>query len=77
MNFTKPGVSGGRGYKASEHQMRIVVKSKKKQVEKKQSDTNWTNPWENIVNDENQCKYIKTNVQRRKKDVVGAANDSD
>jgi cytosolic carboxypeptidase protein 2/3 len=38
MNFTKPGVSGGRGYKANEHQMRIVVKSKKKQAERLKGD---------------------------------------
>jgi len=28
MNFTKPGVSGGRGYKSSEHEMRIMFRSK-------------------------------------------------
>lgn len=29
MNFTKPGVTGGRGYKSGELGMRIMVKSKK------------------------------------------------
>ena len=33
MNFTKPGVAGGRGYKSGEHSMRIVVKSRKKKME--------------------------------------------
>ena len=53
MNFTKPGVSGGRGYKAGEHQMRIVVKSKKKYIDRQKGDNTNVNPWENIVNDEN------------------------
>jgi hypothetical protein len=30
MNFTKPGVTGGRGYKSGEYNMRIMVRSKKK-----------------------------------------------
>jgi hypothetical protein len=30
MNFTKPGVTGGKGYKISEYDMRIMVRSKKK-----------------------------------------------
>ena len=47
MNFTKPGVTGGRGYKTSEHSMRIVVRSKKKQIK----DNNDFNHWENIVNE--------------------------
>jgi len=29
MNFTKPGVTGGRGYKSGEYNMRIMVRSKK------------------------------------------------
>jgi hypothetical protein len=32
MNFTKPGVSGGRGYKGGEHDMRIMARSKKRQL---------------------------------------------
>ena len=32
--------------------------------------------WENIIN-ENNCHYVKTNVARRKKDVIAAGNDSD
>lgn len=73
MNFTKPGISGGRGYNSKEHSMRIVVKSKKRNIEQE----NGGNQWENIVNSPTQCSYIKTNVQRRKKDVIAAGNDSD
>jgi hypothetical protein len=29
MNFTKPGVTGGKGYKSGEYGLRIVVRSKK------------------------------------------------
>jgi hypothetical protein len=29
MNFTKPGVTGGKGYKMGEYDMRIMVRSKK------------------------------------------------
>jgi len=51
MNFTKPGVAGGRGYKAGEHSMRIVVKSRKKKMQQKEAEGNaFSNPWENIVN---------------------------
>ena len=31
MNFTKPGVTGGKGYKAGDHTMRIHYLSKQKQ----------------------------------------------
>ncbi len=47
MNFTKPGVTGGRGYKNSQHSMRIVVRSKKKTM----LNNNDFNEWENIVNE--------------------------
>jgi hypothetical protein len=30
MNFTKPGVTGGKGYKIGDHQMRILFSSRKK-----------------------------------------------
>lgn len=30
MNFTKPGVTGGRGYKQGEYAMRLYYKSKQK-----------------------------------------------
>lgn len=29
MNFTKPGVTGGKGYKSGDHHMRILYSSKK------------------------------------------------
>jgi hypothetical protein len=67
MNFTKPGVTGGRGYKQGDHMMRVMVKSKKKETQK----------WDNITNENSQCEYIKTNVARRKKDVIAAGADSD
>jgi len=72
MNFTKPGVTGGRGYKSGEHNMRIMVKSKKQQIEKQNFDY-----WENITNEKKNCEYVKTNVARRKKDVIAAGADSD
>ena len=33
--------------------------------------------WDDITNSTNQCEYDKTNVQRRKKDVIAAGADSD
>ena len=34
--------------------------------------------WENITSkEEGQCEYFKTNVARRKKDVIAAGADSD
>jgi len=47
--------------------MRVMVKSKKKETQK----------WDNITNENSQCEYIKTNVARRKKDVIAAGADSD
>ena len=72
MNFTKPGVSGGRGYKLGEHDMRIVVRSKRKQIQ-----LNDFEKWEDLTNHAAQCAYVKTNVARRKKDVIAAGADSD
>ena len=74
MNFTKPGVSGGRGYKSNEHSMRIVCRSKKQCHSIKDFEK-----WEDITNctDSNQCEYVKTTVARRKKDVIAAGADSD
>lgn len=72
MNFTKPGVSGGRGYKLSEHDMRIMYKSKAKQMQQ----NNW-DKWENLTNETASCQYVKTGVARRKKDVIAAGADSD
>lgn len=74
MNFTKPGVTGGRGYKSNEHCMRIVYRSKKRCQQVKDFDK-----WENLCNmdDETECEYIKTTIARRKKDVIAAGADSD
>lgn len=46
MNFTKPGVSGGRGYKLAEHDMRIMAKSK---ANGKMIDD--YDKWENLTNE--------------------------
>lgn len=72
MNFTKPGVSGGRGYKLAEHDMRIMVKSKSKCKLIDDFDK-----WDDLTNDNAQCQYVKTGVARRKKDVIAAGADSD
>ena len=74
MNFTKPGVTGGRGYKSNEHNMRIVCRSKKRCQNLKDFEK-----WDDISNcdDQSQCEYIKTTVARRKKDVIAAGADSD
>ena len=68
MNFTKPGVTGGRGYKNGEHDMRIFTRSKTTSQQIKDFKT-----WESLDN----CNYIKTGVARRKKDVIAAGADSD
>jgi hypothetical protein len=47
MNFTKPGVTGGRGYKSGEYSMRIMVRSKKKSVERGDFKH-----WDSITNQE-------------------------
>ena len=74
MNFTKPGVTGGRGYKSGEHCMRIVTRSKKKTLQKNLR----FKQWDDLTNDESeQCHYVKTNIARRKKDVIAAGADSD
>jgi hypothetical protein len=74
MNFTKPGVTGGRGYKNGEVNLRIKVRSKKQQI-----INNNFEKWEDLTNDETKgkCEYVKTNVARRKKDVIAAGADSD
>jgi len=51
MNFTKPGVTGGRGYKNSQHSLRIVARSKKKTM----NSNNDFNEWENIFNEDENC----------------------
>lgn len=74
MNFTKPGVTGGKGYKQGEIGMRIMVKSKKQQI-----INNNFEKWEDLTNQEGngQCEYVKTHVARRRKDVIAAGADSD
>ena len=72
MNFTKPGVTGGRGYKSTEYAMRIHYMSKQKQ-----RATNSNDPWQSLTNENCSCQYKKTNVARRKKDVIAAGADSD
>lgn len=47
--------------------MRVMVKSKKKN----------NKSWDNITNENSVLEYIKTNVARRKKDVIAAGADSD
>jgi hypothetical protein len=63
MNFTKPGVTGGKGYKGQDLSQRILVKTQ--------------NGWENITNQDDNLEYVKTDVYRRKKDVIAAGQDSD
>ena len=59
MNFTKPGVTGGKGYKGQDLNQRILIKT--------------SGGWEDIT----QVEYVKTDVSRRKKDVIAAGQDSD
>lgn len=72
MNFTKPGVAGGRGYKLGEHDMRIMARSKKKQMALGDFEK-----WEDLTNSTAGCSYVKTNVRRTRKDVIAAGADSD
>lgn len=72
MNFTKPGVSGGRGYKLGEHDMRIMARSKKKQMALSDFEK-----WEDLTSATAECSYVKTNVRRTRKDVLAAGADSD
>lgn len=71
-NFTKPGQSGGKGYKNSEHDMRIHYKSKRKE-----NASNMSDAWQCLTFETSQCEYVKTNVTRRKKDVLAGGADSD
>lgn len=48
--------------------MRIFVRSKQQSAQ-----INDFNQWESLTD----CNYIKTNVARRKKDVIAAGADSD
>ena len=65
MNFTKPGITGGSGYRKHELFQRIVYKSKVS----KHSE------WMSIGPEK--LEFEKTKVQRRKKDALAAAADSD
>lgn len=65
MNFTKPGVMGGAGYKKNELKQRIFWKS----------DLSGSQEWQTIGS--GSLQYVKTRVARRKKDVVAAGADSD
>jgi hypothetical protein len=71
MNFTKPGVTGGRGYKSGEYEMRVHYKSKQR------SKATNSDAWQFLTHETCQCEYQKTNVARRKKDVIAAGADSD
>ena len=65
MNFTKPGITGGSGYRKNELFQRVMFKSKHcKHTE-----------WMSIGPD--QLEFVKTKVQRRKKEVLAAGADSD
>ena len=65
MNFTKPGVTGGSGYKKNELKQRIMYKS----------SLSGHQEWKSIS--QGNLEFIKTRVQRRKKDVMAAGADSD
>ena len=65
MNFTKPGITGGSGYRKNELFQRIMYKSK---VSK---HTEWMS-----IGPE-KLEFVKTKVQRRKKDALAAGADSD
>ena len=65
MNFTKPGITGGSGYRKNELFQRIMYKSK---VSK---HTEWMS-----IGPE-KLEFVKTKVQRRKKDAMAAGADSD
>ena len=65
MNFTKPGMTGGSGFRKNELMQRIMYKSKKSRVDE----------WQTIGNEK--LEYQKTRVQRRKKDALACGDDSD
>jgi hypothetical protein len=65
MNFTKPGVTGSSGIRKNELFQRIMYKSKLSGQEE----------WSSIGPDK--LEFVKTKVQRRKKDVLAAGADSD
>lgn len=65
MNFTKPGVTGGNGYKKDQLKQRIFYKS----------DLSGKQDWQTLSNQ--QLQFIKTKVPRRRKDVIAGGQDSD
>ena len=65
MNFTKPGITGGSGYRKNELFQRVVFKSK---ISKH-------GEWASIGPEK--LEFVKTKVQRRKKDALAAGADSD
>ena len=65
MNFTKPGITGSSGIRKNELFQRIMYKSKMSGQEE----------WSSIGPDK--LEFVKTKVQRRKKDVLAAGADSD
>ena len=65
MNFTKPGITGGSGYRKNELFQRIMYKSKRSRHHE----------WMSIGPDK--LEFVKTKVQRRRKDALAAGADSD
>jgi hypothetical protein len=65
MNFTKPGVTSGAGYKKKELRQRIMYRSQQ----------SGSQEWRSIK--EGQLEFVRTTVTRRKKDVLAAGADSD
>ena len=65
MNFTKPGVTSGRGYGKNELAQRVMYKSK----------LSANQEWCSLGPD--QLEFQKTKVVRRKKDALAAGADSD
>ena len=65
MNFTKPGITGSSGIRKNELFQRIMYKSK----------MSGQDEWSSIGPDK--LEFVKTKVQRRKKDVLAAGADSD
>ena len=70
-NFTKPGVTGGRGYRSNEHDMRVLYKTRRADGQRGEGS------WKDLTHENSKCEYIKTAVARRKKDVIAAGADSD
>ena len=65
MNFTKPGITGGKGYDSKALFQRVMFKSRRE----------GNSEWSSIGSEK--LEYVKTRVARRKKDALAAAADSD